>query len=296
MIFNIEHLTRSKWLQTINKIHLETSTVCPTESVHIYLDTHINPKDLTTWHIVSLACLINFIHKKFNNVWLYANESTLEFFTNNLQLHKYFKNAPHIEATSKNILNLWQIIPEEAFHYSDRLSKYLKSEYFKGLDISMLKTMLDELYANVADHAKAEGNAYSYIKYNEESQNISVAFCDFGIGIPTCLKTANQHPKNHLNYIEYATKRGISAHSNSHNAGYGLSTVLECMEGSNHFLRVISNDEIYYHSNLNGNIIEKTYKLNFTFAGTLISYTIDISQFEKEEILGIVDLFNDTDW
>ncbi|MBQ7942348.1 MAG: hypothetical protein IJ328_08100 [Muribaculaceae bacterium] len=294
--YQIDKTNRSYWIKSINSIHQQVMHISNIDEVHIILHDNIYPDDFEPWHIVSLACTLDLVHKIAHKMQLFANQKTIEFLDKDLHLQMYFYEQSHINAKSRNILNLWQIKSDETLFYSNELSRYLKQEYFSGRDISMLKIMLDELYANVADHSKAEGIAYSYINYNEKKRIISVAFCDFGIGIPTSLKQANLHPENSRFYIEHATKCGVSARTNIHNAGFGLATVLDCMQGSNHYLRIISNNEMFYHLNNNNEIVEKTFPLNFNFAGTLIYYNIDISQFENEEVIGTGDLFSDNDW
>lgn len=283
------------WIQQINQFH-QNVVISKNDNVFIKIEKHIQPNDLMPLHIVSLACLIDCIYPKASGIWIHANQNTTDFLMRDLHLQKYFKEVSHVEAESKTILNLWKIVPEEAYLYSNQNLKYLKQEYFKGLDISMLSTTLAELYANVADHSKSNGIAYSYIQYNELEQAISVGFCDFGVGIPNSLKNANLHPTSNDNYIEYATKRGITAKSNEHNAGFGLDTLKDCMQGSDNNLIIISNNEMYIYSCSRGIIIERTTDLNFNFQGTLISYTINVSQFESEEIIGYGSLIDDIDW
>lgn len=267
-------------------------------SVILQLDNAIGCKDLKPWHIVSLACLCEYARRCVSSLSIKAQTDVIDYMRDDLSLDKYFGGGKrHIDSARPAIFNLWQIDPQSAIIYSNSLSRYLKQEYFKGKDISMVQTMLDELYANVGDHSRSDGMAYSYVYYNEECETIEVAFCDFGIGIPESLRMAGLMPPIGVGYIQYATQRGVSIRSNTHNAGFGLSTVLDCMEGSNHYLRIISNGELYYHLNLpEENKTEKTFALNKPFGGTLIYYGLDISQFPDEEIIGSGDLLSDIDW
>lgn len=292
----LEKLNKSHWLSAIGIGRQRIMSCRPNTIVELSISDEISPRNIEPWHIVSLACLIELSSKHVSKFSLIAGEELHEFFKNNLHLDKYFSKNSHVESESNTILNLWKINTKESLFYSSRLSTYLKQTYFKGKDISMLKLMLDELYANVADHSHSEDIAYSFIQYYPERNIISVAFCDFGIGIPSSLKQNGKHPILRRDYIKYATQRGITVKSSIHNSGFGLATVLDCMENSNHYLRIISNDELYYHLNFNGQINEKTFLLNQPFDGTLIYYDIDISQFQSEEILGIGDLINDIDW
>lgn len=291
----LNKLNKSHWIKSVG-IARELIDKNNADIVNIHLATNAIPSTIESWHIVSLACLLEYTYRKGAEIRLYACQETINFLSTDLHLTQYFQQQSHIDSESDTILNLWKIRSSEALMYSIRLARYLKQKYFHDKDISMLQTMLDELYANVADHSKSDGIAYSFIKYDKDREVISVAFCDFGIGIPKSLILNNQHPQSREDYIKYATRRGVTVRSSEHNAGYGLATVLDCMKGSNHYLRIISNNELYYHLNVNGNISEKTFILNNPFNGTLIYYNIDISQFQNEEILGSGDLLNDLDW
>ncbi len=296
LVITFNKTNMAHWLFMLNSARNKIVDAESKEKIIFELNETILPLNVKSWHIVSLACLLELASKRFPNVSIVASNELIHFFQADLSLDKYFNGISHIESQSKTILNLWKVNSNESLMYSSQLSEYLKQMYFQGKDISMVKLMLDELYANIADHSQSEDIAYSYVQYYPEREVISVAFCDFGVGIPASLKHHDKHPRERKEYIRYATQRGITVNSNSHNAGFGLATVLDCMEGSNHYLRIISNDELYYHLNVNNSIYEKTYSLNQLFNGTLIYYDLDISQFQSEEILGCGDLINELDW
>lgn len=295
-VFNIARPNRSYWFNRIDEIREAVSSCHDGENVEIRLDENILPASLKPWHIASLACLMEFIFQRTHAMRLCGADDTERFFTGQLHLDRYFTGVPHVDAFSPQIFNLWKIEPRSALLYSSTLAEFFKRKYFKGRDVSLLQTMLDELYANVGDHARAGGVAYSYIHFDVEAQTINVASCDFGIGIVNSLKQASLRPAYGTSYIKHATLRGVSCRSNSHNAGFGLATVVECMAGSDHYLRIMSNDELYYHLHRADEAVERTFTLNFDFRGTLIEYRIAVSQFESEEILGTGNLFDTIDW
>lgn len=298
MTFDIhfDKLNKSHWIASLSEARQRIGSCESSDVINFHLNTKIAPTSIEPWHIVSLACILDLAYRHINRMNLFAGNEMLAYLRDDLHLNQYFQKSSYVDSNTKTILNLWKINTKEALFYSARVSEYLKQTYFRGKDISMLQIMMDELYANIADHANANDIAYSFIQYNPSLEVISVAFCDFGIGIPQSLINNNRHPIQRCNYIQYATQRGVTVKSSIHNAGYGLATVLDCMEGSNHYLQIISNNELYYHLNAQGGVTEKTFTLNNGFEGTLIFYNLDISQFQSEEILGSGDLISDLNW
>lgn len=61
-------------------------------------------------------------------------------------------------------------------------------------------------------------------------------------------------------------------------------------------MRIISNNELFYCNGVNGERNEKTYKIDYNFKGTLIYIDLDINKFEREEIIGSANLFEEEDW
>lgn len=293
-----ERANRSHWLSVIIQSMETLRDIDKEQDLEIYFNSKISIENIQPWHLVTLACLMDYAFKnvKCPKINISGGDQLIDFLRNDLHLAQYFAGTSHIEAVSNEILNLWNVKVGEALIYSARLSKYLKQRYFQKKDLSLMQTMLDELYANIADHSHSDGVAYSFIKYFEDRETIEAAFCDFGVGIPQSLKNHGHKPQIKEGYVKYATRQGVSVKSNEHNAGLGLTTVLECMEGSRHYLRIISNDEFYYHSNFQGNLIEKTFRLNKPFPGTLIYFSLDVSQFQSDEYLGLGDLINEEDW
>lgn len=296
LTIRFKRTNRSYWIDTIIDAKSRVLVCHPGDTVIFVLNAEIEKSHLKAWHLVSFACLLDYTFRLGTNMQIDAGDDVMQYLGPILHLDRYFGDNKYVKAESDRILNLWQIVPEQSLIHSIELSKYLKRTFFKGKDVSLLQTMLDELYANVGDHSQSKGVAYSFVEFDEDNQYIDVAFCDFGIGIPTSLKINHKHPVGRANYIKYATERGVTIKSSEHNAGFGLATVLDCMEGSNHYIRIISNNEIYYHFNKNNRIFERTILLNNSFEGTLISYRIDVNQFQSEEILGAGDLLNDFEW
>ena len=270
----------SKW---VDRIPLNTSN--EKKELQIFLDSNITKNDFSPFHIVLLSCFISFIESKGYDVNCYISDNNLHsFISNNLFLDRYIneKSTTYIKETEDNNLNLWKIVDNRAKEYSIRLTEYLQRNYFKNLDLSGVQNTLDEIYANVADHAKANGIAFSYINYNPTDRRIKFAVCDFGLGIPTTLRSAYPTISDDSQALKNSTDIGITSKSNSHNRGFGLDNVLSnLMDDGN--LCIISNKAILL---CKGNKINmKTYPLDFEFKGTLIYFEIPVDSFEVEETI-----------
>lgn len=288
---------KSYWFKQINTIHEVYDGDESVGDIIVLIDLSISPKDLTPAHIVSLACLLAFLKNRSKKVALKGNQKIIQFFRDDLKIGNFFGEKIHVDSESWNIFNLWQIIDNKTYMYGSELEKYFKQQFFRGYDISLLSVILSELYENIKDHANAKGYAYSYIQYDEEEENIKIAFCDFGIGIPNCLEDAGITPPDNIGYIAYATQKGVTTKSSSHNAGFGLNTLVEsCIRNSSNCMRIISNNELFYCNGVNGERNEKTYKIDYNFKGTLIYIDLDINKFEREEIIGSANLFEEEDW
>lgn len=159
---------RLTWIKDICSIRREYENCSGIESVTLLLPENIERNELHPMHIVSLACLLEYLNSRCKRLKVIVqNNNTLDFLVKDLKLGAYFSGLPHTEAESTNLLNLWKIIPEEAQSYSHGLSSFFEQNLFKGFDISFFNVAIDELYGNVADHSNAGGVAYSYIEYDE---------------------------------------------------------------------------------------------------------------------------------
>lgn len=289
------------WVAQISDIRSRLCHVKSTDNIQFTLSEDIDIPYLQPVHIVTLACLLAYSISITNRVILTAGKDVEIFLREDLHLEQYFSDTPHIGAAQPSIFNLWKVDNEQTFGYSHSLSAYLKRSFFKGKDLSAFTNALNELYANVADHADAKGIAYSYIHFDEKIGKINIAFCDFGIGIPSCLKKANITPAPECSYVQWATRLGVSAKSSQHNAGKGLDDVISSLPGKYDRLKILSENELFIVGekiDANGECsrIERTLHQSFCFKGTLIHFEYDISELENEEIIGESDLFNDFDW
>ena len=211
----------------------------------------------------------------------------IDYFCNRLHLDIYFNlDKHHVKSESPADLNLWQVAAEKSLFYSSHVAEYLKNTYFRTKDLSALKVVLDELYANIADHSQAKDVAYSYIHYDESTGTIKIAFCDFGIGIPRSLQNAGIEANGE--YIMKATGVGVSTKSNTHNKGFGLDTVVSSVAGTGNTIVIISGNELFISYGKDDH--ERTWPRPYNFHGTLIYFDMSIDSFDDADYVGEFEL------
>lgn len=282
-----DKVDKGSWLKKIGeenkKITAGDYSSC---QVEIYLAKSILPDNLTPVHLVTLACLIQHLRKNGAHGRIHAHQDVIDYFQNDLHLSEYFSSeVAHVKSESEYNLNLWRVRTDHALQYSHHVSEYLKKTYFSDKDLSGLKVVLDELYANIADHSESEGLAYSFIKYDQKMQIIKIAFCDFGIGIKASLLKGGARIDDN-EFIRAATIKGVSAKSNTHNMGFGLDTVVSSVCDTKNTISILSGYELFISYGDERN--QRTWVIDFEFQGTLIYFDMPISSFEDG---GYVDDF-----
>ncbi|WP_291528949.1 hypothetical protein [Bacteroides sp. UBA939] len=276
---------RRYWIKSVNSIIrlLKPNNSGIKQEIKIHIPNTIKKNDFTPFHIVLLSCLIEYIERYNYIVYFEADDLELiNFVFSEVEMHRYINNTntAYVKEKDTSNLNLWKIVNNRAKEYSIVITEYLQRTYFKGLDISGFQNSLDEIYANVADHSKSNGIAFSYINYDEEEGKIHFAACDLGLGIPTTLRAAMPEIKSDELALKSSLDIGVSAKTNKHNRGFGLDNVLSNLKNGG-MMRVVSNKALLFCQENKNNI--RTYTLDFDFKGTLIYFDISIDSFEKDE-------------
>ena len=257
------------------------------KTVRIVTPKDLCPESLKPVHLVTLACLVHALKKVGASGHIEGTQDLMNYLKEDIHLDLYFSSSLfHVESKNKYDLNLWKIEVDHIFHYSDHLTRYLQRNFFSDRDVSGIKVILDELFANIADHSHAKGTAFSFINYNESEKRIYAAFCDFGIGIRQSLsKSSGDVPPD---AIRFATTKGVSAKSNSHNRGFGLDIVLEGVRQSGGSIRILSDNELFVAKDYA--LAPKTIYLPFRFNGTLVYFDFFIEALEEEDFFEGIEL------
>lgn len=226
---------------------------------------------LKPMHITSLACFVRYLRDKGNKVTIEGDE---EEFVN--ELLNYSHSTPNA-----SYFGLWRI--EEAWKDSKciQITNFLKSmTSLRKKDLSAFQISLEEAFANVFDHAEANGNAYSFISFDEKNMRIEVAVCDFGVGIPKTIAGTIRVSVLDSIAIVNAMENGFSSKSREHNRGFGLANIRSACTDGDEFCVISRTGKVVVKGSE-----ESIYKSLFDFPGTLLFYEISLENYDDEEII-----------
>lgn len=231
-------------------------------------------------HVVTLACLIEFLYRKGVSPSVSSGDAVGQYLYEDLGLWKYWRGKQnYAPATSDIILNLWRFVEEEKDLHGKRISNYLRQQFFRNKDLSAVDMGLTESFYNISDHSKSEGNAFCFLSYDEDSEKLNVAVCDFGIGIPSCVRKVLPQLDD-ASAIAKAIEPRFTCQSAEHNAGFGLGNIMDsCFE--NDYFWIISG----WAAMVANNGKKRYYRMPAEFKGTLLFYSISLSHFDDEEII-----------
>lgn len=277
---------RGSWLNQISQLKDMSHSITHDDHITIHLSKDINKECLGPIHLVTLACIIQLFKDKEATVALSRdNPPVSKYIYDELGFKHYWTDGcNHVDSlATDNIFNLWRIVESEKELYAKNVESYLKRHFFSGKDLSSINVSLIEAFYNVFDHAQANGNAFSLIKFDSSSQILHVAISDFGIGIRNSIK--QKFPEKFLESDSEAIRLSISdsftIKSTNHNKGLGFSNIISNVDT----IRIFSNTGLYVKKNNSHRFLTTT----FSFPGTLIYFEVDLSKLDNEEIL---DIFN----
>lgn len=286
---SFERTDRQDWLRDISGFYEELQKGNVSSSVVLRFDGNRDVAKIKPIHITSLACLIEAMANPNREIRLHHIDDPIgDFFWTNLKFREYWAGGQnYVDAQEQNIFNLWRLRNEEKEVVPIRIHDYLKKHYFQHKDLSSVKNSLDEAYYNVFDHAKANGNAFSYIQYDENREMLFVSVCDFGEGIPTTVRAFKPDVGPDEDALRLAMQEKFTVKSQEHNSGMGLGNIMSSgKEGDS--LWIISNNARLVAQNND----MRCYKNGFYFPGTALFYNLSLSKFEEEEIIDNFEL----DW
>lgn len=272
-------LQRGKWIEQIANIRNNYAKLIKDKYVSLRFNENLNAADFQPIHFVTLACLIQFLYQKKRQVLIASgNDEIRNMLFTDLQLQQYWSGGQdHVDSASDNIFNLWRIVENAKDLYSKTVEAYFKTNYFTGKDLSAISLSMVEAYYNVFDHADAEGNAFSLIKYDTDTEVLHVAICDFGKGIAKSVRNFNPTISTDTDALLKSIEVDFTVGSKVHNRGKGLDNILSCADE----VRIFCNNALLL-KNSQG---VKTYKTDFCLSGTLVYFEIPLANLDDEEIL-----------
>lgn len=278
IIFN--SLRKEEWLKEISSIRNTYKDGVYKKNVRFVFDNTLKADSFQPIHLVTLACLIHFLDAKGHMVYVSSdNDSVVSVLFEQLRFPEYWSGGKnHVDATDSNVFNLWRIVEAEKDLYAKNVEQYFKNTFFRGKDLSVISLSMVEAYYNVFDHADADGNAFSLIKYEEAEEVLHVAICDFGKGIAKSVRDFNSEIQKDTDALLKSIEIDFTVGSKAHNKGKGLDNILSCSD----VVRIVSNNALLLK--ISSDIV-KAFKTDFHFSGTLIYFEIALSKMEDEEIL-----------
>lgn len=245
---------------------------------------NIEVKDLSPVHIVTLACLIEYISRFDVNIKVDRKTAVGDYLYLTLKFKEYWAGGQdHSHIEDENILNLWRLKEEQKDLYGDEVANYLKSKFKSDKDLSAVKLSITEAFYNVCDHANANKNAFSFIQFNPDKQILQIAVCDFGIGIGTSVRTVLPDASDE-EALRKAIEPRFTVKSRMHNSGMGLDSIRGSSTEDQNML-ILSNGAFLMAK---GDSV-RTKKLDFEFKGTLVYYKINLNHYDAAETLDTLD-------
>lgn len=292
MAINFKSPNKSEWIKiVVESIHKIKNGTSDSITITLVFESDVKVQNFDPIHIVLLSCFIDDLKKKNFFVRLQIEDGELRsFIFNDVNIKKYWGVEPlsYIDSPIITDLNLWRISDSDKESYSISIHNYFKRRYFKGYDLSAFKNSLNELYSNVFDHADASGNAFSYIRYDEENRKIKVAVCDFGKGVASTLRKQYPEFENDENALRNSIEAGISARTQKHNKGFGLNNITTSLSQGDEF-RLFSNTALLLIKDGMIQTWDTSDEIKADFRGSLIYFDISIDNFEKEEFIDNFD-------
>ena len=282
MIDKIEFnsLKRKDWLKQIALIRNEyVDDKYKKELVFIFKET-LSPEHFQPIHLVTIACLIEFFVQKKHSIQI-SNASIETLFFEELKFKEYWNHSKdHVDSQNERIFNLWRIVENQKDIYAKEVEQYFKRNFFKGKDLSIITVSLVEAFYNVFDHAEAGGNAFSFIKYDENNLILKVAICDFGKGIAKSVRDFDPVISSDKDALIKSIDVNFTVGSKSHNKGKGLDNILSCSD----LARIVSNS-----ADLRKKKKVKVGTIDYNCQGTLIYFDLYLGHLEEEDILDEFD-------
>ena len=270
-------IMKSAWLRTISE---SMEIDYKQGDAVLMLFPNIDKGKICPEHIVTLACFVEYLYRKGVAPSVTSSDMVGQYLYEDLGLWKYWRGQQnYAPAASDSILNLWRFVEEEKDLHGRRISEYLKRRFFKNKDLSAVEVGLTESFYNISDHSKANGNAFCFLSYNKDAEKLNVAVCDFGIGIPNCVRKVLPY-LNDAQAISKAIEPRFTCQSAEHNAGLGMGNIMDsCFEGD--YFWIISG----WAAMVANDGKKKYYQMPTEFKGTLLFYSISLSHFEDEEVI-----------
>lgn len=273
---------KSQWLKQVSEIY-DQFKVSTGGHLSVGFGPNLDSKDLMPFHVVLYASVVHLLLQRGYAVKQHfdSNIDCADYVYNKLGLKHYWKGSNHEEVGQNNILNLWRIRETEKDAFSYRVADYFKNTCFRNKDLSAVQNSIVEAFYNIFDHANAKGNAYIQIMYSKLREEIIIAIVDLGRGLVNTVKEFDKSIIDDCEAMKLAITPSFTISSTEHNKGWGLDNILSSTSSvrivSGHALLTKCYDDIRYDS------------LDYSFPGTLIDFSVKLSDLDDMELLNEFD-------
>jgi len=190
---------------------------------------------------------------------------------------------------SQTAMSIKRVDRETMHAYVNATETYLKN-ICQAKDLQMLNHCLSELINNVYDHSDSEIDAYVFCEYYPESNVISIAVSDLGMGISNSVKRyfkqENKVEMSEREYVKWALEENKTVRSRPHNMGKGLDNLNSFARSNDTIWKILTNGVLmesvgsenrYYDNPIPG------------FQGTIVVLDIRVDRLQERK-------FVDDDW
>lgn len=257
----------------------------PTKVDSLVVDFN-NVRFMDTDDFVILACLIESFYIRGCKISFVGGTQGFNNHLFNIKFKEYWKEgfdrSKFTLSYNQTTLCLWKISENMIYSYSMYARKYFE-RFTDNKDLIPLSANMDEVFNNIFDHAQSEVTGYIITQFYPKNNKISFSVCDFGIGIPTSINSAdldNNEQFEDWKAILKSLEKGFSIKSTPRNRGFGLNNLLELTESSNGVLQIISNDGLVVKK---AGEMYQAGNLDFKFKGTLVKVEVDLNTFEEKD-------------
>ena len=107
----------------------------------------MSPELFQPIHVVTIACLIEFLVNVEEHTIRISNESIEKLFFEDLKFREYWNySKDHVDSESDNIFNLWRIVENQKDAYAIEVEQYFKKNFFRGKDLSIISLSIVEAF------------------------------------------------------------------------------------------------------------------------------------------------------
>lgn len=274
-IITFDSTEQDRWMKVLLDAYYAYREEGHDERVWVACTGHVRKEQLLPFHLVTLACLIQHLFDCHWRVFMSnSNREVVDFIVNDLQYQKYWSGGRnHVDAKdSGNIFNLWRILDEEKEEYGKKVETYFQETYFKQKDLSALSITLHEAFYNVFDHAEAKNNAFVILQFDQHTEVLRMAICDFGKGIVNSVKSYDSLVNDDEAALLKSIENNFTVKSMPWNGGKGLGNII----ANTDVARICSGRAVLTATGAD----VSTLATQQSFPGTLICLEVYLSQLE----------------